>query len=1333
MHTILKSYLKRLTNLSGGNRSLLLLKLSAEQDIDLHDFDFLNDKPSFGIIEKLIAKKGKIILCDLLDSRNEKINEISKRLRKISRKEKFIQEERGAKDLYVGWPFVRGKFADGTMVRCPLLFFPVELKVVEDKWILLQREDESVSFNKNFLLAYAYFNSVPLKEELFETSLEDIDKDSQFFRTALYQMMKDQLSVNFNQELFINKLVPFNNYKKADYEEKYKNGELSLQPEAVLGIFPQAGSYLVPDYEVLLQNNLFADLEEFFLSRSDIKDYQDLKISDYSFLNKIKEEQTFTPYKLDASQENAIKAVKKGNSVVVQGPPGTGKSQLICNLIADYIARGKRVLMVCQKRAALDVVFNRLKDKDLGDFTSLVHDFKNDRKNIYAQINSQIEKLEEFKQRNNGFDSIHLERTFLHASRHIDQLTEELEEFKRALYDESDCGISAKELYLISDPSNSFIDVKQEFKYFKSSEIEQFSKAINNYLPYSLKFDKSDYFWNDRVSFKDFGTGELKKINHFLDQIPFFQSQISELIREILSASLDMEDFGWYLEREENIKQMLYLLEDPRSYADFVHIINKSTDLDWLLVREKKIVECFKNEGIEETLTKDQLGDFERALESAWQAKKVFYKWIWWECFSKDKYIVKRVFVGNKLEWNREGFRKLMQKVDNRMNLEHNLTELKECSWLNNIPEDKTLESFQEWFYFKHNALAAYTTLKELRSLKEFLNISALSYKDLKERLTSFLDVIRSVPVERKMWLKFLTPRQISKILNSYEYAIELKEVLKNDFESLVEFDKLKEKFLVHEKEVMHKLIEGASGKEIKYYEKLFRNSVCLEWIEHIESKYPVLRSVSSLKMEQMEMELQESIKEKLKVSKDIVLLKVREQTFKNVDFNRLKNMITYRDLKHQVSKKSKVWPLRKLIENFSEEIFNLVPCWMASPESVSAIFPMQQTFDLVIFDEASQCFAEQGIPAMYRGRQIVVAGDDKQLSPHDLYKARWEDELEDAPDLEAESLLNLSEKYLMQVQLKGHYRSSSAELIEFSNKHFYKNTLRMLPDFIHHNNQESSIKYINVNGVWENNTNILEAEEVVCLVKKLLKNEPELSIGIVTFNFKQQTMIQDLLEDLQMKGQLEIPPSLFVKNIENVQGDERDIIIFSIGYAPDERGRFIANFGSLNLVKGENRLNVAVTRAKEKIFIISSIMPEELIVDNAKNEGPGLLKEYLKYAWKVSEGQYQMPAKRNSSNRPDWFLNQKLEKMMLKGPFLNLEEDLPFADLSVRKGMKYYGLILTDDLIYQRSISAKDAHAYTPLMLQDKNWNYIKLFSRQFWHDREQIKESILKAFDHA
>ena len=164
MQKILQHYLRRLTNLTGNNRSLLLLRLISDQTIDLHDFDFLQKKPSFHLIEGLIGGKAKQTLCAQLDPRHEPNNKVSRRLKKIQRIEQFIFEERGARDLYVGWPFVRGKFSDGTLVRCPLMFFPVSLEVDKGDWQLVLRKDVNVTLNKTFLLAYAYFNQVKLDD-----------------------------------------------------------------------------------------------------------------------------------------------------------------------------------------------------------------------------------------------------------------------------------------------------------------------------------------------------------------------------------------------------------------------------------------------------------------------------------------------------------------------------------------------------------------------------------------------------------------------------------------------------------------------------------------------------------------------------------------------------------------------------------------------------------------------------------------------------------------------------------------------------------------------------------------------------------------------------------------------------------------------------------------------------------------------------------------------------------------------------------------------------------------------------------------------------------------
>ena len=215
MHELLQSYLRRLTNLSGNNRSLLLLRLISDQFIDIHEFDYLNNESSFSIVNDLIAQKTNIPVCDELDSRSEHANLVSKKLKKLQRMDRFIFEERGSKDLYIGWPFIRGKFIDGTLIRCPLLFFPVAVELQKNRWIIKPRTEVNITFNKSFLLAYSYYNKVQLDENLVEFTFEDFDQDdSRVFRTSLYQLIKESLlEINFNQENFLDKLISFKNFK----------------------------------------------------------------------------------------------------------------------------------------------------------------------------------------------------------------------------------------------------------------------------------------------------------------------------------------------------------------------------------------------------------------------------------------------------------------------------------------------------------------------------------------------------------------------------------------------------------------------------------------------------------------------------------------------------------------------------------------------------------------------------------------------------------------------------------------------------------------------------------------------------------------------------------------------------------------------------------------------------------------------------------------------------------------------------------------------------------------------------------------------------------------
>lgn len=1311
MSKVLETYLNRLVNLSGNNRSLLLLRTTKSQDMDLHDLDFALNESSFALMKQFIEDGKHIKLCKALDYTDAKSNEASLRLKNIKRKNEFLFEERGAQDLYLGWPFVCGKFVDGTVVRCPLAFFPIELEIdAKNYWVMKKKKDVLSSFNKNFLLAYSYFNDVVYDEELGNTTLDDFEKDITVFRTELYQTLKNSLlEMHFNQDLFTDKLEAFKSYKKEDFSKKYDIGQLKLESNAVIGIFPQNSSYLFPDYQKLIADQKIPDIETLFKSKH-------LDLGQYKEELVIKESSLYNAFKIDASQEAVIQEVKKGKSLIVQGPPGTGKSQLICNLVTDFMARGKKVLVVCQKRAALDVVGKRLSEKNIRNFIGLVHDYKADRKIVYEQISRQINSVDDYQHRNNGLDTILLERTFQQCSNTITQISEELTEFKDALFDTHECGLSIKELYLGSNPRKPFIDLRHAYSDLPFHTHSQLIKKIKSYLLYSEKFEDDNYVLKNRKSFRDFSIKNLKK---FGDLIPEIRKTHDELITEtnmLLDEPINLEEALWVQQRKGIFYELIDDLAGEEVFDTFKHYVPHNVDFSRFNAVADRIYECYNDDEIELSVKSNNLGKLAEVLQKAIQAKSDIFKWISFY-FSKEKYILKKAILANHLDFKKRSLKILERRLDNRLNLEHNFSTLEGLSWIPDLPKERSIQVIKEWLILQKKGLLAREKYQTLRSFKNFFSFKNLTRKTFKEKVEDLFKSINKASEKYNDWQSTYNSYQINKVISDEQFAHNMIKALQEDFESLVEFDQIKDSFDEYELAVLEELIGEVGHSEEKVLQ-LLDNSLKMEWIRHIEEKYPILRKVSTRKFDQLEMDLQSNIEEKLDISSDILQLKAREITYKQVEYNRLKNPVTYRKLEKQVNKKRKIWPLRKVVAECSEELFDLIPCWLCSPETASAIFPLNPIFDLVIFDEASQCFAENALPSVVRGKQVIIVGDSKQLSPNDLYQVRWEgDNEEDNMDLDAESILDLGSLYLPDKKLKHHYRSQSLELMEFSNKAFYDSSLKILPSFVRANEKDPPIEYIKVDGIWEHNQNVKEAEEVVKLVSKLNDKEVQ-NIGVVTFNAKQQELIRDMIEEKVMRNEMKIGDDFIIKNIENIQGDERDIIIFSVAYAPGKSGKLNIQFGSLNMHKGENRLNVAISRAREKVYIVSSIEPEQLKVENTKNEGPKLFKEYLKYARKVSAGEYiATPYTVSEGIASDMLLSTKLVEMDD-----SLFQELPFADVTQKENGKYTRLILTDDNNFYREESPKETHCYTPMFLKEKKWKFKRFYSRQWWDGKVEL-----------
>jgi hypothetical protein len=1355
MQKLLKLYLRRLTNLTGSNRSVLLRRLVAGHFLDLWDVNYLYPNTSaFLAIENLIAHKQTAI-CPLADPRDESVNTISRRLRQLQRTTRFIVEERGAQDLYVGWPFIMGSFADGTPVRCPLLFFPVDIVEEGQEWKLVQRPELPVTLNKSFLLAYAHYNQIKIPEKLFEKNFSEWDADSRLFRTKLYKLFKEPpLALQFTEAFFGDQLQPFENLSAAALQEAVKPGELQLLQQAVVGIFPQAGSYIVPDYNFMIDEAPFASLEELMHQRMlcELPKPTEAVNPLVALGRQVKEESLNTPFEMDASQETAIRAIKAGASLVVQGPPGTGKSQLIANLIADYIAKGKRVLLVSQKKAALDVVYQRLDTKGVTDFVALVHDFRWDRKKIYEQLTRQIDRVGEYRNNNYGLDTIQLERRFQQLSRRSEQIKEELAAFKEALFDDSECGLSIKELYLTTEKEAPVLDLKQEFKYYPFSEgkADDFLRRLRQYMHLSALFRKGNHPWLDRKSFAYLGPVDQQQMLAYLQQIQAFRQQLSEQLSSHLRHDITYETAEYLLLREPEIEQLLDMLQDPDVYANVQHMLafrRASIDGEWLLQIEKQLMGCWEGDGPELSLKADRLVPFQEVLLGRREAQRNLLKFLQWKYFSPQNAEVVAVMEANRLTNGGPDVQLLMQKVDNRLNLEHNLTQLRGAEWLRSLPATYQKLEFQEWFLLQRKSLKALEQLASIRNFDHYFNLRKLSFAELKAGAEKMLELLGSIKQKREEWQQYLSPVQIEKLLGSESKARQMITSLEEDFDLIAEFDRMRQALPEAELQLMEKIvIESPAGSGEEEILAFFLNSLRMTWINHLEAKYPQLRAPSTGQLQNLEKELQASLQEKAALSQEILHMRVREQTYQQLEYNRLNNQVTYRDLRHQVSKKRKIWPIRKLLSQHGDEVFRLLPCWMASPEAVSAVFPMAPLFDLVIFDEASQCFVEKGLPAIYRGRQVLISGDSRQLQPNDLYQVRWDEGEEDQPDTEVESLLDLAARYLPDVQLQGHYRSRSPELIYFSNKHFYNHSLELVPDRRRMNSGEPAIRFFKTEGVWEEQQNRLEAAEVVKLVLGLISNEKQKealagedgvpwydpkTIGVVTFNARQQGLIQDLLEETAARQGVLLPESLFVKNIENVQGDERDIIVFSVGYAPDARGRMLMQFGSLSQAGGENRLNVAVTRARETIYIVSSIWPEQLEVEDARHEGPKLFKAYLAYAQRVSEAGFWPQPRQLPRQKLQWLLKERIMQS-LDHPEYAVGERQPFADLTAMHHHKYLGLLLTDDLHYYHAQTLKESHVYQYKLLEGANWPWQRFYSRDFWLHKQKFLEKISRFLNH-
>lgn len=540
---------------------------------------------------------------------------------------------------------------------------------------------------------------------------------------------------------------------------------------------------------------------------------------------------------------------------------------------------------------------------------------------------------------------------------------------------------------------------------------------------------------------------------------------------------------------------------------------------------------------------------------------------------------------------------------------------------------------------------------------------------------------------------------------------------------------------------------------EIKNNEILpiFKKRFYRLWLDSVESNCEIIKNFRKEIHERDIQEFKKLDKEQYKTNQCRILSNI-VSSFPNFErFSNGNDEISI--LKKELNKNRKNMSLRRLFKAIPNLILTLKPCLMMSPLSVSIFLDSSEyEFDTVIFDEASQVKTEDAIGAIIRGKQVIIVGDNKQLPPTNFFNASLSEsddynEDEDNDIGAYESILDEA-SLLPEKTLLWHYRSKNESLIAFSNAKFYNNKLITFPSNTE-NLSNNGVEFVYVeNGRYDRGGrkgNINEAKKVAELVFKHFKENPSRSLGVIAFGEVQQYTIENELNKIRIENHEfekffseDNEEPFFVKNLENVQGDERDTIIFSIGYAKDLTGKMNMNFGPLSRIGGERRLNVAITRAKYNVKLVSSILPTDINSDSIHTDGPKLLKKYIEFAKNGIEV-LQNELSINKVNYFDSPFEESVYDFLVKNGY-NVRTQIGCSgyriDMAVQhpnnKDLYTIG-IECDGATYHSTRTARERDRLRQDILENMGWKIYRIWSTDWIKNKEREEKELISAIQNS
>ena len=940
----------------------------------------------------------------------------------------------------------------------------------------------------------------------------------------------------------------------------------------------------------------------------------------------------------DGSQVAAIARARRGESFVIQGPPGTGKSQTITNLIADFVARGKRVLFVCQKRAALDVVHARLASRRLDGLCALIHDSQADKK---AFVHGLRDTYESWLSTEDDLDTLTARRAELTVR--VDRLLSTVDAFEHQLASGDprlrDLITRLAELHVHAWTPDSVVPEVGEWWAARDS-VREVARELASADPSTggvLARSSLAYVATERWDGADL-TADARELRARWD---------------VVAAGVEALEAAGSGVREVRALARLGRVLEPLVAVDRVEAIvprsGEAAELAAAGAERKRLT-------VAEGAAWKEAGGWSEPLAPA---------------DARSALKVAQSKEGGVFSFLSGDWRRVKNLVHARFDatdravqpsITDTLTDLVAAQSASAAVEQHTEQTRRDW-----------------------------AVDDPRELIDQLAAARKAVP-DWQFVLRDGAPAELSRLADALDEAEEPTQDLLADHWDTLTVDGLRDLAdrLVAESPVVRavgpKLRDLATAppsvltalRQLDASPDQLEYAVCAAEWERARAAAPL--QLSSARVDAIVGELSMVYDDLTELNAQVVTAQVRRRFLAEVahseqsvtgmspeDRERKKTFATgRRELEHEFGKVMRYRSIRDLASGAPGEVVSVLrPVWLMSPSSVSETLPLTTSFDVVVYDEASQIPVEEAIPALHRAPQVIVVGDQMQLPPTQYFRVRTPDEEIDVEDEAAEqvgialtedSFLSISALRLASTMLTWHYRSRSEALISFSNSAFYQGKLATVPDRLPPHAAPpwtvrsdspmvsevcdsmlaGSITAVRlVDGVYVRRTNPAEARWIAALVRETLVRQTGKSLGIVAFSEAQQGEIERALDQLaeadpefaalyeaeQVRTHGEQDAGLFVKNLENVQGDERDIILMSVCYGTGPDGRMLMNFGPINTSGGEKRLNVIFSRAREHMVIVSSIEPEA--ITNTYNDGANTLRRFLAYATAVSRGDH--------------------------------------------------------------------------------------------------------------